>query len=488
MVKDDNSSHHMITRSKNKISNKGIKKNANKKKKKKYLDDDNYDDNYDDNNKINELAFLYFLLSKLENEENNVTDNLLNKFNENIIDEEYNSEEENIIDEDISLEMKYLENQLLNEKINNDIPFKYKILKSNISNDIKRVIVTNINYFNTLAEQSSEYQKMKSWMNCLEQIPFGNYVDLPVSYKSKPTQIYNFLKKLQCNLNNCIYGQNKAKESILQIVTQIITNPNGNGNIIALKGPPGVGKTSLIKHGLAKSLNLPFSFITLGGINDSSYFDGFSYTYEGSKCGKLCNVLIETGCMNPIIFMDELDKISNTDKGDEINNLLVHITDFTQNDHFEDKYFSGIPLDLSKAIFIFSLNNEHYINPILKDRLNIIRLDEFKLNEKIIIAKDYLIPELINNIGIKEKIIFERDIIEYIINNFSSNESGVRELKRCLEAILRKINVLKYSRDIKLDFKINNLTFPLKITKEIIDILIKEKKHVDNTYQLMMYS
>ena len=118
------------------------------------------------------------------------------------------------------------------------------------------------------------------------------------------------------------------KNPILRLSQRIKQSPKlemlgyGNGNIIALKGPPGVGKTSLIKHGLAKSLNLPFSFITLGGINDSSYFDGFSYTYEGSKCGKLCNVLIETGCMNPIIFMDELDKISNTDKGDEINNLL----------------------------------------------------------------------------------------------------------------------------------------------------------------------
>ncbi len=192
--------------------------------------------------------------------------------------------------------------------------------------------------------------------------------------------------------------------------------------------------------------------------------------------------------MNPIIFMDELDKVSNTDKGDDINNLLVHITDFTQNDHFEDKYFSGIPLDLSKAIFIFSLNNEYYINPILRDRLNIISLDEFKLNEKIIIAKDYLIPELIKNIRIEETIHFNDKSIEYIIEHFSFNESGVRELKRCLETILRKINVLRYSRDIKLDFKINNLTFPLTITKEIIDELLKEKKRKDSTSQLMMYT
>ena len=141
-----------------------------------------------------------------------------------------------------------------------------------MKDDLKRIIIKNINYFNTLNEYSSEYQKMSSWVKNMEKIPFGNYINLPVSYASTKTKICDFLKTLQSDLNTCIYGQTKAKESILQIVTQIITNPQSRGSIIALKGPPGVGKTSLIKNGLAKALNLPFSFITLGGISDASYF------------------------------------------------------------------------------------------------------------------------------------------------------------------------------------------------------------------------
>ena len=402
------------------------------------------------------------------------------------------NDEQSIIDCDKSKELIYLENyekELLSSD-NDNVIFKHKILKSNLKDDLKRIIIKNINYFNTLNEYSSEYQKMSSWIKNIEKIPFGNYVNLPVSYKSSKTKICDFLNVLQCNLNDCIYGQNKAKESILQIVTQIITNPQSKGSIIALKGPPGVGKTSLIKNGLAKALNLPFSFITLGGISDASYFDGFSYTYEGSKYGKICEILIKTGCMNPIIFMDELDKISNTEKGDDINNLLVHLTDFTQNDLFEDKYFTGMPLDLSKAIFIFSLNDETLLNPILKDRLNIIHLEEFKIEEKIKIGIDYLIPELVENIGMKEKINFTENNIKYIIQNYCYTEPGVRELKRCIETILRRINILKYSKKIKLNYSLEKMNFPLEINNTIIDELLQDRKrkNQDSTSQLMMYT
>tara|TARA_B100001123_G_scaffold415707_1_gene516496 strand:- start:1475 stop:2950 length:1476 start_codon:yes stop_codon:yes gene_type:complete len=491
MVKNNDSSHQMVTRSKTKVNTKSksetdvpAKKHIKKRKaiapKRNLVKQSNDDDVGDDN--FNELAFLLFLLQKLDSN---------NLCNIKYVDNEYKIEEidddENIIDDNDEEEIVLLENNLLNVD-SNDTPFKHKILRSNLADETKRNIINNINYFNTLSEHSSEYQKMKTWIMNLEQIPFDNYIDLPVSYNSTGDKIYNFLKTLQTNLNKCIYGQIKAKESILQIVTQIITNPKSTGSIIALKGPPGVGKTSLIKNGLAKALNLPFGFITLGGINDSSYFDGFSYTYEGSKYGKICDVLIKTGCMNPIIFMDELDKVSNTDKGDEINNLLIHITDFTQNNHFEDKYFSGIPLDLSKAIFIFSLNNDFNINPILKDRLNIINLDEFQIQEKVKIALNYLIPEIKSNIGIKDSIQFDGKMIEYIILNYCSTEQGVRELKRCIETIFRKINVLKYSKDLKLDFKINEFKFPFNINKESIDELLKDRKKKDTVSQLMMYT
>ena len=333
---------------------------------------------------------------------------------------------------------------------------------------------------------SNEYQKMKTWVDNLKKIPFDNYSKLSVNPKFN-NNVCNFLSKLQNNLDNCIYGQDEAKESLLQIITQIITNPESTGSIIALKGPPGVGKTSMIKNGLAKSLNLPFSFISLSGINDVSYFDGFSFTYEGSKYGKISEILMKSQCMNPIIFMDELDKISNTDKGDDISNLLIHLTDFTQNDNYEDKYFSGIPLDLSKCIFIFSLNNEELINPILRNRLNIVNLKSFNLKDKINITKKFIIPEFKKNIGINDEINFSDNVIEYIINDFTENEPGVRNLRRTIENILRKINLLKFSKKIKLNFNINT-SFPLTITKKDIDELLKDIK-IKNRHQPinMMY-
>ena len=474
MVKNNDSKHPMNTRSKNKKKKSHNPKKVIKKETNKITIND-------DDNDIKDILNLLILLEKFENKKKEYYNSSTSE-EESIIEDE-----ESIIEDEETQLLNYYEHQLLTENTDS-IPFKHKILKSNLKNEIKKTIIQHINYINTLNEHSSEYQKLSSWLQYLEKIPFDTFINLPVNFNSPKNKICNFLEILQNNLNNCIYGQNKAKESILQITTQIITNPKSKGSIIALKGPPGVGKTSLIKNGLSKALNLPFSFITLGGINDSSYFDGFSYTYEGSKYGKISEILMKSGCMNPIIFMDELDKISNTDKGDEINNLLVHLTDFTQNDYFEDKYFSGIPLDLSKAIFIFSLNDERLLNPILKDRLNIINLEEFKTDEKIQIAINYLIPELKENIGLKDKIIFNKKNIEYIILNYCPLEQGVRELKRCIETILRRINILKYSKKIKLNYSLDKFKFPLEIQNNIIDELLQDKKKKQLTSHLMMYT
>jgi len=512
--------YHVITRSKEKEKNNSIKKTikkekknnvkkentVNKKKKKtvkkekkKTVKKPTIKTNNDDD-KLQDYITLLLLLKKIsENDEEFNTENIIDDY-ENFYNNEDSNDEENIIDGESIFKVKNNIDKTLTRKeinlmekydkrnFNSTTSFKENILNSNLSDENKVIILKQINYCNSLNENSSEYHKMNLWLKSLEKIPFDNYVKLPVSNNSSQISISNFLSNLQTNLNKCIYGQNKAKESILQIITQIITNPMGTGSIIALKGPPGVGKTSLIKNGLSKSLNIPFSFITLGGISDSSYLDGFSYTYEGSKYGKICETLIQTQCMNPIIFMDELDKVSKTEKGDEINNLLIHLTDFTQNNNFEDKYFSGIPIDLSKTIFIFSLNDEYLINPILKDRLNIINLDKFTTQEKIVIANDYLIPELKNNIGINDNIIFSQENIRFIINNYCPNEPGVRELKRCLETILRKINLLKYSKKITLSYNIKNIKFPLKFNDKIIEELLKEKKINDKTSNLMMYS
>jgi ATP-dependent Lon protease len=267
----------------------------------------------------------------------------------------------------------------------------------------------------------------------------------------------------------------------MQILAQWISNPNSTGQVIALEGPPGVGKTSLVRNGVSKALNRPFCFYALGGATDVSNLEGHSYTYEGAIWGRMAEMLMESKVMNPVIFFDELDKISDTPKGEEISGLLTHLTDYSQNNVFQDKYFSGINLDFSKAIFFFSYNNVNLINPILKDRLTIIKFNGYSLDEKIVIVKDYILPDILNNIGFKScDIIFNNDIIKYIILNYNGNEDGVREIRRTIEELLLKINLLKLMKCKKnndlldITYNIQNLEFPLNISTSIVDNLLSQ--------------
>jgi ATP-dependent Lon protease len=323
-----------------------------------------------------------------------------------------------------------------------------------------------------------EYHKLSKWINGLSRIPFDTYIKLPVSLKSTTIEIEEYLYNSYEILNKTIYGQMNAKNKIMQILAQWISNPNSTCQVIALEGPPGVGKTSLVKNGVSKALNRSFCFYALGGANDISNLEGHSYTYEGAIWGRIVEMLMESKIMNPVIFFDELDKISNTSKGNEITGLLTHLTDYSQNDSIQDKYFSGINLDFSKAIFFFSYNNVHLINPILKDRLTIVKFEGYTLDDKIKITKDFIIPQLLENIGFnKTDITINNDILKYIILKYCGNEEGVREIKRYMEDLLLKINLLRLmkSNENKLDIKyyIDNLIFPLDITIDIVNNILE---------------
>ena len=188
----------------------------------------------------------------------------------------------------------------------------------------------------------------------------------------------------------------------------------------------------------------PFYSIPLGGMQNSDFLLGHEYTYEGSKPGRIVEILMEAGTMDPIIYFDELDKLSGSHKGDEIANLLCHLTDLSQNSEFQDKYFSGIKFDLSRAIFIFSYNDEKLINPILLDRMIKIHTTGFKDEDKITIAQDYLLPALCTSIGFEQtNVQCSPRIIRYIVEKYTAKEKGVRNLRRCLEMIVSKLNVLK---------------------------------------------
>ena len=374
----------------------------------------------------------------------------------------------------------------INDINDRNIPLKFKIYDSNMDINTKSIAISQIEKINELDPSSGEYGKVDQWINGLIKIPFQKYNNLPINDDNSNMEKNLFLKNTNNILNRAIYGHKEAKSHILQVISKWIKNPQSSGNILALQGPMGNGKTTLVKEGIAKAINRPFAFITLGGASDSSFFDGHNFTYEGSKWGRIVEILIESKCMNPIFYFDELDKVSETQKGDEIIHLLTHLTDTSQNDRFQDNYFSGVNLDLSKALFIFSFNDENKIDKILKDRMHVIHTKGFKTADKIHITNDYLLPELLNTYKYHDNITFDDKIIECIIENYTQKEEGVRNLKRCLENIVSKVNMYELLYDdinkccsIDLDYKIDDFCIPYIVKKNDLDILLKKNDAID---------
>ena len=319
--------------------------------------------------------------------------------------------------------------------------------------------------------------KIQEWIDSFLSIPFNTYCPLPVLYSmNTQEECKNYMDSCQKTLDKYTYGMKDAKNQFMQLIGKWIVNPKSMGTAIALRGPMGTGKTTLIKQGISKILNRPFAFITLGGTGDGTFLEGHSYTYEGSTYGKIVDILIQSRCNNPIIYFDELDKISQTEKGNELSGILTHLIDTTQNSQFHDKYFSEIDFDLSKCLFIFSYNDESMVNPILKDRMYTIDIPGYEKKEKIIIARDYLIPEMNKEFNIAD-LVWSDEILDYIIEKTES-ESGVRNFKRKLETIFSKINLLRITSPEKINF-------PFIVTKSLIDEFIETKQTL-HTY-LNMY-
>jgi len=354
-------------------------------------------------------------------------------------------------------------------------PLMFRLLQMDLKAETMALVMQKYNAMNGMDPSSGEYYKLRSWMEKLVSIPLGVYKEMPVRLDEGPDTCGVFMEKAKKCLNDAIYGQDEAKLQILQFIAGKIANPTASGLSLLLLGPPGIGKTSLIKNGIAKALEWPFQFISLGGDSDASTYTGHQLVYEGSHSGKIANCLAQAKSMSTILMFDELDKISATPKGEEVQNLLVHLTDPVQNMDFEDKYLSGIPLDLSRAMFVFSGNDPDKIDKILMDRMVVVRLAGYESKDKIAIAEQYLLPTALREVNLMEKVAIGRDIIQHILETYAKEETGVRELKRCLEQIAQRINMLRMFNVKELPFHIPGFSLPFVLKKEHVDLFLKKK-------------
>ena len=396
-----------------------------------------------------------------------------------------------------------VQNKISNFSINNsnndsnpekDVPYEMKISSLDASDKIKQKAFDKLNSINKSNDGDSKSQK---YLDGLLKIPFGkirneqclkdNSKELFAEFcKKYPTyskddlnniSIYNYLKelvndnkvsmeakkrirnieisrekqqqyisKVESILDLNVYGHKLVKTQVKRLLARWI-HGGQSGTVIGLEGPPGCGKTTLIKHGLAKCLvdqegkPRPVGFIPLGGSSNASSLVGHNFTYQGSTWGRIADILMECQCMNPIFMFDELDKVSNSAQGNEINGILTHLTDPTQNDEFYDKYFDGVPLDLSKSLIIFTFNDRSQIDPILLDRITIIKTDSLSLDDKKIVAKKHLIPQIVKLIDLKSDDIEISDkIITDLIFDYT-REAGARQLKKLLEDLIGDLNL-----------------------------------------------
>ena len=380
----------------------------------------------------------------------------------------------------------------INKHINIEKPYRLRLLDSKMPPNFKAIALQKLNVLRTMEPGDNEYYKIKNWVDTFMRIPFGINKSLSIKMEDGIDSCNEFMENAKKTLDECTYGLNDAKMQIMQFLGQWIANPSAMGSAIAIHGPMGTSKTTIIKEGISKILGREFAFIALGGAGDSSFLDGHSYTYEGSSWGRIVQILIDSKCMNPIIYFDELDKVSDTPRGEEIIGVLTHLTDTSQNSQYHDKYFSEIDFDLSKCLFIFSYNDESKVNPILRDRMYRIQTKGYETKEKVVIARDYLLPKIREQVNFtKEEVIIPDETIQYIITNgtLTKEEAGVRNLKRCLEIIHTKLNLFRlvkpeselFGKDMTM-----KVTFPFTVTTKDVDILIKNEEK-QNQSLLAMY-
>lgn len=347
-----------------------------------------------------------------------------------------------------------------------DVDMKKQImLNRNIPPKVKKLALEKLNEMKT---GGSEYYKQLMYVKAVIDYPWigENDNDIFTQFKHDRNKWKEIIMSTKNQLDEKVYGHIECKDTVVELLAKWFTNPNSLGKSLALQGPPGVGKT-MIAMELGKSLGLPFAKINLAGVDDNSILIGHSSTYSGSNYGLIVKKMTETQSPRCIIFFDELDKTATHHGRNEIFDVLIHVTDSTTNSQFNDKFFQDISFPLNKVLFVFSFNNKEKIDPILLDRMEIIKVDPYSTEDKLNIVNKYLIKEIKADTGISDLNVKISDSnIIYLIETFTS-EPGVRSIKRKLEKIFLKLNKERIFGTGP--FEKNKIPKTIEISKDMID-------------------
>lgn len=356
--------------------------------------------------------------------------------------------------------------KLENSEIKSTMNIKQQIVNLNSSKENKLAILKRYREIRP-GSGSEETNKLKKWVNCALALPHNNV--------KKIKGVKNFISKVASKLDKELYGMKKVKEQILIFLNNRLTNPNMKGCCLGLKGPPGVGKTTIARI-LAKVMGWPFEQINFGGVSNADFLKGHDFTYVGSRPGEIVRCLTRMGYKNGILFFDEFEKVSDNK---QILASLLHITDFQQNHEFVDNYLADLKIDLSNLWFIYSMNHLP-VDSALRDRLFIIELDGYNLDEKIKIITQFSLPKIIENMGLKkDSISLSEDVAKYIINTFDEGNRGIRNMENIIKEIISKVNFLVKNKKLKdldcITFKsTKDLKYPVVIDVELVNEMLKK--------------
>ncbi len=315
-----------------------------------------------------------------------------------------------------------------------------KIANLNADDSVKEVLNSHVSKLSKMPNGSHEGTVERGYLDTCLELPWRKYSDVKVD-----------VKKAEKILNRDIYGMEKVKERILELLSVYKLCPDIKGQIICLAGPPGVGKTSIGKT-IAECMGRSFARISLGGIHDEAEIRGHRKTYIGAMPGKIITALKQAGSGNPLILLDEIDKLGKDYKGDPASAML-EVLDPEQNSTFVD-HFVEIPFDLSHAVFIATANNIDTIPAPLRDRMEIIELSGYTREEKWNIAKKHLVAKQIERHGLKKSQLKISDGAIYSLIDFYTREAGVRKLERSIASICRKsAKIIASGEDARVNIK-----------------------------------